>query len=177
MEYNDLLAFNSNTQRANKQIGTDYNDNFNRFVLYDSTITPLEKALYSDDNLQYIQDRLYELLRCLRTDGRPTIITKRVIAGAMSSIEYSFRPQLGNAYTMYIIPAEKLRNDTKTLNEHVIEFIYNQVKTEYDMDKNNAKLTVWTTLLGDFNEHGLRQYSTIKTNQKPINKFRFNMNY
>lgn len=177
MEYGNLLAFNSNTQRANRQIGTEYNDNYNRYALYDSTITPLEKALYSAENIQYIQDRLYELLRCLRSDGRPIIITKRVIAAAMSSVEYSFRPQIGDIYTVYIIPAEKLRNDTKTLNEHVIELIYNQTKTEYEMEENNKKLTVWTTLLGDFNEHGLRQYSTLKINEKPINKFRFNMNY
>ena len=177
MEYGNMLAFNSNRQRANNQIGTEYNDNFNRYVLYDATITPLEKALYSEENIKYIQDRLYELLKCLRSDKRPTIITKRVIGAAMSSVELEFRPQIGDIYTLYNIPAEKLRNDTKTLNDHVIELIYNQVKTEYEMDENNKKLTVWTTLLGDFNEHGLRQYSTIKTSQKPINKFRFNMNY
>jgi hypothetical protein len=45
------------------------------------------------------------------------------------------------------------------------------------MDENNKKLTIWTTVLGDFNEHGLRSYAPIKIRENNINKVRFNMNY
>jgi hypothetical protein len=45
------------------------------------------------------------------------------------------------------------------------------------MDENNRKLTIWTSVLGDFNNHGLRQYTDLKIREKNINKVRFNMNY
>ena len=41
----------------------------------------------------------------------------------------------------------------------------------------NEKLTIWTTLLGDFNEHGLRQYPPIKLRNKRPDPMLFHMRY
>ena len=164
-------------ERANPYIGSQYDDNENRYVLYDSSKNWFTKYIFSDENLQAIQNTLYDLLKCLRADGRPLIVRKETIAMVLSQIQDKFNPQLGDMYTIYNITAEKARNDILTLNQQTTEFIYNQLKTEYEMEVNNSKLTIWTTLLGDFNEHGLRSHAPIKVNNKPINKMRFNMNY
>jgi len=95
----------------------------------------------------------------------------------MSQIYNKYRPQLGDIYTIFNIPAAEPRNDMKLLTDLVVETIYKNIVDETQMEENNKRLTVWTSVLGDFNEHGLRQYTTIKTVKDNINKVRFNMNY
>ena len=153
------------------------NENFYRYVGWEVSVLGFDKEYFSEKNLRSISDRLNELLKCLRKDKRPVIVADKVIAHMMSEVFYKNRPQLGDMYTMLIIPPARLRNDLEQMNDMVVEMIYNQVKTEYEMDENNRGLTIWTSVLGDFNKHGLRQFSTIKTNEKNINKVRFNMNY
>ena len=172
MEYGNIIG--DKNERSDNGVGSSLNDNFNRYVGYDATVTPFERELFSDSNIQKIADKVSELMACL---GRPVILTKKAVGSAVSNIFYTYRPQLGDIYTIYNIPAAQPRDDLQTINEQAIELIYNQLKTQYEIEENNKKLTVWTTLLGDFNEHGLRQYSTLKINHKNINKMRFNMNY
>jgi hypothetical protein len=45
------------------------------------------------------------------------------------------------------------------------------------MDECNSKLSAWTTILGDFNEHGLRRHAPIKLREKRPMPMAFNMNY
>jgi len=181
MEYGNLIEPNSAqvglTQRADKGVGDLYNDNYNRFVAYDQNLTPELNYLFSDENLDLVGAKIAELLKCLRKDGRPIIVARKVIAQVISQMQQNATRQIGDIYALYNIPQEYIRDDISRFNEMAIEFLYNQIKTDYEMEENNKKLTIWTTLLGDFNEHGLRQYSTIKLNNKPINKLRFNMNY
>ena len=181
MEYGNLIEQNPNqvglTQRADKSIGDLYNDNYNKYVAYDQSLTPNLNYLFSNENLELLSTTLSDLLKCLRKDGRPIVITHGVIAQVLSQVQQNATRQIGDIYTLYNIPQARIRDDITRFNEMTIEFLYNQIKTEYEMDENNKKLTIWTTLLGDFNEHGLRQYSTNKLNHKPINKLRFNMNY
>lgn len=172
MEYGKIIG--DKNERSDNGVGSSVNDNFNRYVLYDATVTPFQHELFSDSNMQKIGDKVSELMACL---GRPVILTKKTIGSALSNVFFNYRPQLGDMYTIFNIPAEKDRNDLQTINEQAIELIYNQLKTEYEIEENNKKLTVWTSLLGDFNEHGLRQYTTLRINNKNINKMRFNMNY
>ena len=182
MSYNNVPIQNipyqvGATQRPDTGVNDLYNDNFNRFVAYDQNATPKLDYLFSDENLDAIGRKLYDLLKCIRKDGRPIILARKVIAQVLSQIQLNASRQVGDIYTLYNIPQKYVRNDISRFNEMTIEFLYNQIKTDYEMDQNNKKLTIWTTLLGDFNENGLRQYSTLKINNKPINKFRFNMNY
>lgn len=177
MSIHNILPKGLPTQRANSAIGTQYNDNYNRNVLYNQDWTPPLKYLFSNTNLEKIQQKLYDLLKCLRSDNRPIIVSIPTIADVVSQVQNEFFPQIGDIYTLQTIPQAKVRDDIGNINDIAVEFIYTQLKTEYEIDQNNKKLTVWTTVLGDFNEHGLRQYSQLRLNNKPINKFRFNMNY
>jgi len=157
--------------------GRVMDENFYRYVGWSVSQGELDKRFFSEVTVRDISNKLTELLKCLRKDGRPIVVADRVIAHMMSEVFYKNRPQLGNGYFMYNIPAAEPRNDYETMKEMVIEMIFNTIKTEYQMDENNRKLTIWTSVLGDFNKHGLRQYTNLKINEKNINKMRFNMNY
>ena len=153
------------------------NENYYRYVGWESTEYDFSKRLFSKENINRIKEILDDKLKCVRSDGRPIHVTDRVITHVMSQIYDNYRPQLGDMYTMLTIPASKPRDDMELLTDLVVETIFSNITSEIEMEENNKRLTVWTTVLGDFNEHGLRQYSTIKTNAKNINKVRFNMNY
>ena len=157
--------------------GKVMNENFYRFIGWSQSEQEFDKVFFSIQNLRSISERLKDLLKCLRKDGRPMIVADRVIAHIMSEVFSKNRPQLGDIYTIFNVPAAEPRNDLKTMNDMVVQIIFNNIKTEYEMEENNRGLTVWTTVLGDFNKHGLRQYTDIKLNEKNINKVRFNMNY
>ena len=154
-----------------------YNDNYIRYVGWSVSEQPFDRKFFSKDTIENIKTKTSNLLRCLRSDGRPIVVSDRVIAHVMSQIYEKYRPQLGDMYTMLTIQAAEPRDDLKLLTDLVVETIYKNIVEETQMEENNKRLTVWTSVLGDFNEHGLRQYTTIKTVKDNINKVRFNMNY
>lgn len=174
MEYGSLIC---NDGKIACPDGKIMDENFYRYVGWQVSEQEFDKKFFSVDTLNYISEKLKILLRCLRKDGRPIIVADKVISHMMSEVFQKNRPQLGDGYTMFIIPPERLRNDWQTMCDMVIEMIFNNIKTEYEMDENNRGLTIWTSVLGDFNKHGLRQFTTLKINEKNINKVRFNMNY
>uniref|UniRef100_A0A6C0KSV6 Uncharacterized protein n=1 Tax=viral metagenome TaxID=1070528 RepID=A0A6C0KSV6_9ZZZZ len=171
MEYGCLI------EKEKIENGRVMDENFYRYVGWSISQGELDKRFFSEQTVRDISLKLKELLKCLRKDGRAIVVADRVIAHMMSEVFYKNRPQLGNGYFMYTIPAAEPRNDYETMKEMVIEMIFHNIKTEYEIDENNKKLTIWTSVLGDFNKHGLRQYTDLKINEKNINKVRFNMNY
>lgn len=157
-------------------------DNFNKYVGWSTTRGALEKKFFSPETVKFISSQVTQGLKCLREDKRPIIVTEEVIANAMSSVYTGYFGNSmghinGDIFTIFQIPAEEPRDDYKGLILTTLNFIISQIRDEYQMQVNNEKLTIWTTLLGDFNEHGLRQHPIIKLNNKNINKVRFNMNY
>jgi hypothetical protein len=58
-----------------------------------------------------------------------------------------------------------------------INLIVNDVKNNLETEENNKKLTIWTTVYGDFNEQGLRSHPPIKIRNKKPASMQFNMNY
>jgi hypothetical protein len=156
---------------------TQRNENYLRYVGWESSEYDFTKKLFSDENIKKIKNVLYEKLKCVRSDGRPIVVSDRVITHTMSQIYDNYRPQLGDMYTIFNISAAEPRDDAKLLTDLVIETIFSNITSEIQMEEANKKLTIWTTVLGDFNEHGLRRHPIIKTNARNINKVRFNMNY
>ena len=153
------------------------NDNYYRYVGWKDDELEFDKRFFSKETIDYIKQVTSEKLKCVRSDGRPIVVSDRVIAQVMSQIYDNYQPQLGDIYTIFTIPAAEPRDDMQRLTDLVIETIFKNISVETQMEENNKRLTVWTSVLGDFNEHKLRQYTTIKTNKKNINKVRFNMNY
>ena len=61
--------------------------------------------------------------------------------------------------------------------DQVISLLVRNIRNDLEMQANNSKLTIWTTLLGDFNEHGLRQHAPIKIRNKRPDPMLFHMRY
>lgn len=172
MEY----AVNYDAPTCDNQ-GIVMDEKFYKYVGWDLTRNPIDRQFFSKENVAALSRRITELLKCVRPDNRPIVVTDEVIGHVMSSVYNGYLPLVGDIYTTFQIPSEEPRDDLEMLNRLTIQVITSQIKDEELMRQNNEKLTIWTSVLGDFNDHGLRQFTTIRTNKKNINKLRFNMNY
>jgi hypothetical protein len=132
------------------------------------------RMFFSQENMDHLSQAISA--RLLEA-GMRMVVTPRVIGGVMSDILRTHTPQMGDIYTRYTIPQEAPRNDLANLNERVINTIVSTIINEEDARKWNESLTVWDTVYGDFNRHGLRAHSIIRKKDKDILKGQFNLNY
>jgi hypothetical protein len=132
--------------------------------------------LFEERNIQMIQSKITELLG--NVADRPIVVTKEVITSVLSECIDSHRPQVGDMYSRYILPSIELqRNDVREIIDRTINIIVTQIRNEYEITACNKKLTVWNTLLGDFNSQGLRSHAPIKIRKRRSDRMMFNMNY
>ena len=95
----------------------------------------------------------------------------------MSSVYENFRPETSDIYSRYNIQQSGSSDYLTRMNDEVINIITSDVKNNLGMDQCNSKLTIWTTVLGDFNEAGLRSHPPIKLKERRPSTMLFNMNY
>lgn len=152
-------------------------DNFFRHVGYKQDNSCIQEY-FSLDTVKKIKEQVTQLTLGVDPKNRPIVVSDRVIYHVMSQINDSFRPQTGDIFTRYIIPSgvSNLSYVNDMINQ-VIEIIVSDIKTNTLMEENNKKLSAWTTVYGDFNEHNLRQHPIIKVQDKRPEPFQFNMNY
>jgi hypothetical protein len=142
-----------------------------------------DKTSASSQNYQYFFsqeniDRLSaQITEHLKTTGQTIKVSDRVIGGVMSDVSRSFNPRTGDIFSRYIIPTEEGRDDLKNMNDQVITVIVNTVREEIEQQRCNERLSIWTTVLGDFNPEGMRAHSKIKTRERDYMKGEFMMNY
>ena len=67
--------------------------------------------------------------------------------------------------------------DIFTIIRDTISKIISTINIEQNMINSNKQLDKWNTVLGNHNEHGIRQYTSIKLNNKKPPGMMFNMNY
>ena len=152
-------------------------DDFIKYVGYTEDNACIRKY-YSPETRKIISAKITELLEGVHPEGKKIIVGDNVICGMMSSIKDSYRPPTGDIYTRYIVPSGITPQDyVQSMINQVIEVITNTIKTEYAMEECNRNLTVWDTVLGDFNARGLRSHSQIKVREKKIPSALFFMNY
>lgn len=134
--------------------------------------------LYSPQNLQELQNVIKKSLKGVHPEGKDIIVSFEQIAEALSNV-YSngTRTNIGDIHSRFIIQQEKPRCDIRTINDQTIQAIVNMIKTDFEVQENNKKLTIWTTVYGDFNEQGLRAHPPIKIRRKRPQRMAFNMNY
>lgn len=135
------------------------------------------RKFYSKSNIAKISCKITELLMGVNKDNRPIIVPDKTICSVMSAVYQNFRPETGDIFSRYNIPKARGSNYVQRMMDEVINIITTDVKVNLGMEENNSKLTVWTTLLGDFNEHGLRSHSKIKLKERRPQPMAFNMNY
>ena len=161
----------------------DYNSL--RHVGWHRTDNEFTKTLFSKRNIDLISRKVTELTMGVDPDNRPITVPDENICWVLDSVYTGYTPVIGGIYTKDIMPLTGNYQGTgllpddyiRDMIDQTIEGIVSQVRNLFGTIQNNAKLTVWTTVLGDFNEHGLRSHSQIKVRNRKPQAMAFNMNY
>lgn len=132
-------------------------------------------ALFSLDNVMFISKKVTELLRQFYPPG--VIVPLDLIINVLNAIYEAYRPSTGDIYSRFTIPSNENPNCVDEIINQTIQVIVTQVKDNLGMDQRNSQLTKWTTLLGDFNEEGLRSHAPIKINKRKPQSLLINMVY
>lgn len=152
---------------SNQYVGWDQQVNWNSFL----------SKLFSKETIQTIQKKTSEYLVGVDEQGRNIIPTDRVVESALYGVFQNYRPKTGDIYGKYTVNNDNSRDDYIYIVDQTISLLVRGIRNELEMQQNNSKLTIWTTLLGDFNEHGLRQYAPIKVKNKRPDPMLFHMRY
>jgi hypothetical protein len=148
---------------------TPIDDNFTRHVGWEESNVCIKKY-FSIETVNIISRKLTELLEGVDSRGRPIIIPNTTITSVMGEIFNSYRPPTGDIYGRYNVPTDEPQNYVQSMIDQVLEVIFSDVRNNLGMDECNANLNIWdATLMGDFNEKGLRQHPPIKVRKKNTN--------
>ncbi len=151
--------------------------NYYRYVGYKESNECI-RAYFSADTVNIISNKVTELLMGVDPLNRPIIVPDENICAVMSAIFDNFRPATGDIYSRYNIPqGDGVGSYVQSMIDQTIEVITTDVRNNLEMEENNKKLTAWTTVYGDFNQHGLRQHAPIKIRNRRPDPMQFNMNY
>jgi len=153
-----------------------YNDDYLRYSGYQD-INPCIQELFDQKTITKISRKVTQLLLGVHPENLPIIVPDHIIGSVVSNIYTNFKPSTGDIYAMYNIPGKDNQSIVGSVVDQAIETIVSDVRNNMETAQNNAKLTIWTTVYGDFNEHGLRQHPPIKIQNRRSNPMEFNMNY
>jgi hypothetical protein len=109
--------------------------------------------------------------------GLNMIVAPHVLWDVMSSVSLTNDPIVGDIHSRYVVSNGKSRDDLLQLNTRVLNTIVNTIVDEYDTIRQNARLTKWTSVLGEFNAEGLRGHDILKTKENDYRKGFFVYNY
>jgi hypothetical protein len=104
------------------------------------------------------------------------IVPCHIISGVLNDIYTSYDPPVGDIFTRYNVPNNNT-NMFQSMVDQAIQVIYDDVVNNLTMAQTNDRLSIWDSVLGDFNEKGLRSFAPIKVQEKRPQPFQFNMNY
>ena len=134
-----------------------------------------ERVMFSSGHIKTISTKITQLLDDLYDDRRIAVPDKTIVS-VLSSVSDAYVPAVGDMYSRYNIPTPRVRAFADIV-DRTINIITSQVRNDLEIQKHNATLTKWTTILGDFNEQGLRSHPRIKIREKRPQPMLFNMNY
>jgi hypothetical protein len=138
---------------------------------------PCIQKYYSQETVDIISYKVTELLQGVDPQNRPIQVPDDKICHVMSQIYSSFRPPTGDIYGRYNIPNDQTGSYIQSMIDQTIEVIVSNVRNTLGMEEHNKNLTIWTTVLGDFNRFGLGSHAPIKVQNKHPQFMAFNMNY
>ena len=151
---------------ATEILETFRDDNYMRNVGY-SDDNFHNKKYFNDITVSTISAKITELLQGVDSENRAIIVPNKTIWSVMSQIYSSYRPPTGDIYSRYIIHSgTSCDSYIQNMIDQVIEVITSDVRNNLGIEENNKQLTIWTTVYGDFNRHGLRQVPPIKIRNK-----------
>lgn len=152
-------------------------DNYIKYVGYEENNQCIRKY-YDPITVRTISKKVTQLLEGVDPQNRPIIVPNSTICSVMNDIYSNYRPPTGDIYSRYIIPSgTSSESYVQNMIDQVIEVITSDVRNNLGMEECNKKLSIWTTVYGDFNEHKLRSHPPIKVRKKRPNPFEFHMHY
>lgn len=157
----------------------EYDDtiDLNHFVGW-NTVTewsPLPKMVFTKRTINLIRQKVYDYL--LQSISKKIVPSERVTVIALYGVYQNHIPRTGDIYGKYLVVDETQRNDYGYIVDKTISLLIDGIKNDIEMSEQNSKLTIWNTLLGDFNEHGLRQHPPIKLRERGPDRMLFHMKY
>jgi hypothetical protein len=153
------------------------NESYERNVLYSDNSTQLQDY-FSQNTINIISKKVTELLAGVDHMNRKIVVPDKTIANILDSIYTNYRPPTGDIYGRYNVPSGSTTNNYITdMIDQTIQAIYADVKNNLEIEYNNSKLSVWNTVLGNFNSNQLRSHPVIKIREKRPQPMLFNMNY
>ena len=96
----------------------------------------------------------------------------------MSTVYNNYRHPTGDIHSRYIIASKDgPYNYIQEMINQTIEIIVSTLRNEFGTIYNNESLSIWNTVLGDFNSQKLRQHAPIKVLNKRSDRMQFFQNY
>jgi hypothetical protein len=138
---------------------------------------PLVRKLFSRKTVNIIKEKVSQYLIGVDPNGKTIIPADKVVVTAIFGVFRNYVPQTGDIYGKYLVVDQTLRDDYSYIVDQTISLLVQGIRSSVGMEEQNQKLTIWTTVLGDFNEHGLRQHPPIKLRNKRPDPMMFNMKY
>ena len=136
------------------------------------------KKYFSENTVRIISNKITDLLMGVDPKNRPIIVPDKSIISVMNEIYNSYRPPTGDIFSRYTVQSgTSEENYIQNMIDQTIEVITSDVRNNLGMEECNRKLTVWTTVYGDFNSHGLRQVPPIKIRNKHPAHLQIHMRY
>lgn len=136
------------------------------------------KDLWEPSTLARIQVQITQLLEGVHESGNPIIVPIDTIANVLSQCYESNVPTIGDIHSRFIITnGQQSQNEVRNIIDRTVNIITTQIRNEYEIAQNNNKLSIWSTLYGDFNKEGLRAHAPLKVRKKRPQQMMFNMRY
>lgn len=136
------------------------------------------RFMMDDQRLHILQQKITEILEGVEPDGRPIVVPLDTIRSVVYQCYQAYIPDIGNIYTTFIQTDETLkRNDVSDIYDQAVNIITSYIKTYYMHEENARKLTIWNSVLGDYNKAGVRAYQPIKVNNRRPSTLQINMRY
>ena len=155
--------------------------NSQRHVGWPQTVEDIGETyqyLFKPETIHKISHKITELLKNVDPLGRNLIYPDHRISQIMGSVYSGYsRPNIGAIYTKDVIPNSEFRDDSSFIINQTISIIVRSIKNDIGMQECNKKLSIWDSVLGDFNEKGLRGHDIIKIKKNRPQPMMFNMNY
>tara|TARA_Y200000002_G_C22474381_1_gene576024 strand:- start:89 stop:652 length:564 start_codon:yes stop_codon:yes gene_type:complete len=159
----------------------EFDFNYYKYAAWESNESV--KTLFSKKILDATQKKITHLLKGVHPDGRDIIVPIETIGSVFSQFldKSPTNRELGDIYSRFIIENPNEKGLVQSIVERSMAVIVKTITNEYGMIENNKKLSIWTTVLGDFNKHGLNSFSqsqiTGAIRKKRPQTMAFNMNY
>ena len=150
-----------------------------RHIGYNNEISKSDNSfLMSEANIEYISNTISNMLQGVHPENKIIKVPSTTIESIIHSVYNNFKPTTGDIHSRYHIDPEDCKFNTflDKINHETIGIIVTEIKSNFATDEKNSKLSVWNTILGDFNSHKIRSHSSLKVNNNSL-PVQFHMRY